>query len=250
MPVLLLLPLVMPSVSVGSTPLWSIISSTALGSWPMGGIRMCELWALAIHAMATCSAVAPSWCVHVTSQLAFSSSRATGALPAASAVFSGGVLMRGSRASGSARNSSSVRTTSAEPDQHAVWITATFTVSSSALGSPRASSSTRNVFGQGAASGAPGCLWPAQATTSWGGTWMPVFSTSRAAASHSLPRLSLSSTAIACCLMASTSAPAMASAGGARPRPRPPPAEKRCGGGRGGRRRPGAPRGPSSSPSS
>eukprot|EP00438_Fugacium_kawagutii_P014967 Skav234169 [mRNA] locus=scaffold572:280731:286066:+ [translate_table: standard] len=53
-------PFDMPSVCVGSTPLCNIMAITALGSSPMGGIRKSELCELAIQAVATCKALAPS----------------------------------------------------------------------------------------------------------------------------------------------------------------------------------------------
>mmetsp|Transcript_70084 Transcript_70084/g.193884 ORF Transcript_70084/g.193884 Transcript_70084/m.193884 type:complete len:200 (+) Transcript_70084:804-1403(+) len=121
MPVPRVADFVIPSVCVGSAPLCKIMAMTARGSSPTGGRRRLELWALAIQATATCSAVAPSWCCQWTPALRFSSSRQTLALPAARAVFSGGVCMRGSFASMSASKSSINFTASTLPCQHAVW---------------------------------------------------------------------------------------------------------------------------------
>mmetsp|Transcript_20366 Transcript_20366/g.51919 ORF Transcript_20366/g.51919 Transcript_20366/m.51919 type:complete len:221 (-) Transcript_20366:32-694(-) len=177
---------VMPSVCVGSTPLCSIISITAIGSSPVGGKRSCELCDAEIQYAATCSGVAPSWCVHNTSAPRLSSSKQTLALPAASAVFSGGVFIRGSLDSMSARKESRVRTTSGVLCQQAVWITAPCVIESMALGLALPSNNARRDFGHGGVSRVP-----TAARTRASGMEEPIRRKSLVSASSSSPRRSL-----------------------------------------------------------
>mmetsp|Transcript_83398 Transcript_83398/g.241346 ORF Transcript_83398/g.241346 Transcript_83398/m.241346 type:complete len:334 (+) Transcript_83398:224-1225(+) len=109
----------MPSRSEGSAPPRSKAETNSKGSSPSGGILRPARASSQIHANATWSAVAPSLCFHVALARRSSSNIATGALPAARAVFIGGASTPSSPRSMSAPCSRSNAATSGVLDHAA-----------------------------------------------------------------------------------------------------------------------------------